>query len=362
MQRFLGLHPVEVVTFIPSKEIYEVRVPKNFSVPQFLRLARSTNPGIELEKNHKLQLTFPESFGRKEAGDHFKQLFWSDAQTIMSTNVKKFEKRIRVGVIDSGISPHYDLPKNLRGGMDLNGHGTHVAGIIGAIRGNDRGIEGMTSNADLRIYRVLNHLGGGTVVELIAALVEAQRDGCQIINLSVGTYKKSRLLYQALTDLARDGILMIAAAGNDSTDKPAYPASHPWVIGIGSYKTKRELSSFSNFGKANLTLSLPGEDVISTYIDERLESLSGTSMAAPMLTGILVELLSRVTDMPDPALIFEILRLHAAASNRRYGVTHSPFDFGIFFKEIIKYVRPSGIKKKPGKAPPGALGPSFPRQ
>lgn len=361
IQNYLNLHPVEVIAEVPERDIYAVRVPNQFTIPQFLDLSRQSNPGIHFEENDLLILNQPEAKGGK-IGDHLRSMKWSNTKSFLSTNLAKVPRRIKVGILDSGISPHYDLPVSAQGEIDENGHGTHVAGIVSALQNNDRGIDGMTELADLKVYKILNHTGAGSAVELISALVQAQREGCHIINLSVGSYRYSKLLFQTLTDLARDGIIMIAAAGNESTDKPSYPASHPFVLGVGSYKTKRQISEFSNFGNSNLMISLPGENIISTYINEQLKSLSGTSMAAPMLTGIMVEILARLKEQPDPGLIVEIFRLHRAGSNAKYGVQHAPLDFELLWKLIDTNLTKSGIKEKPKKASPGSLGPSFPRQ
>ena len=348
IRKFLMLYPVEVVDRVPQRNLYSVRIPTQFSQDEFLELCRQKLPEIYFEIDGRFDLNQPPA-GEGEIGEHLKSLQWSVATTYISTKTFVPFRRIKVGILDSGIATHYDLPSSTIGKEDFNGHGTHVTGIIAALQNNYRGIDGMTALADLKVYKVLSQDGNGSAIELIAALEQARKEGCEVINLSVGTHHYSKMLFETLTDLARDKIIMIAAAGNESTDKPTYPASHPFVIGVGSYQTKQKISDFSNFGSSNLEVSFPGENVISTHLDDQLKSMSGTSMAAPMMSALMVEILARLKTQPDPAVIMEIMRRHRNASNAKYKVEHAPFDIDILMKildETIFYVEKAILKKQ----------------
>lgn len=347
MRKFLMLHPVEVVNRVAHRDIYSVRIPTQFSKDEFLDLCKQNLPEIYFELDSRYDLNQPPNEG-DETEDYLKSIQWSTAMTYLSTKTFVPLRRIKVGILDSGIANHYDLPPSILGKKDLNGHGTHVAGIIAALQNNFRGIDGMTALADLKVYKVISKDGHGSAIELIAALEQARQEGCEVINLSVGTHEYSKLLFETLTDLARDKIIMVAAAGNESTDKPTYPASHPFVIGVGSYREKKSLSTFSNFGNSNLTISFPGENILSTHLDNQLKSMSGTSMAAPMMSALMIEILARLKTPPDPSKIMEIMGLYRKTSNAKYGVDHAPFDVHIFTKildETIFYVEKSILKK-----------------
>ena len=175
-------------------------------------------------------------------------------------------------------------------------HGTHVAGIIGAVGNNGKGIVGVNWQVKIMALKFLSSEGEGTVddaIECFEYVANMKDRGVNIIatNNSWGDYFYSQALYDAIYAHLQKGILCIAAAGNDAIDNaffPTYPASFylPNLISVAATNMFDELAEFSNYGRRMVHLGAPGEDVASTILDNNYAFASGTSMAAPHVTGL----------------------------------------------------------------------------
>jgi Tol biopolymer transport system component len=179
---------------------------------------------------------------------------------------------------------------------DDAGHGTHVAGTIGAVGDNGVGVVGVAWRVQLMPVRVLSVDGSGTTVELASAfdyVVRLKRRGVnvRVINCSWGGGFPSLALREAMQAAAAEGILMVCSAGNDHADldaRPTFPAVYdlPEIVSVGASTTCDEPSSFSNQGRVTVDLAAPGSGILSTFRGgERYAVLSGTSMAAPHVSG-----------------------------------------------------------------------------
>lgn len=173
------------------------------------------------------------------------------------------------------------------------GHGTHVAGIIGAVGNNGLGIAGIAWRVKLMAVKFIAADHTYTVSDAVTALDYARRHGAQIINASWGGYTfTSPALQDAFSALNDAGIIVVAAAGNDGSDndtKPLYPASYPYpnIISVAATTNDDTLAGFSNYGARTVDLGAPGQDVLSCWngSDSDYETLSGTSMACAHVTG-----------------------------------------------------------------------------
>lgn len=214
-----------------------------------------------------------------------------------------------VFVIDTGISDHPDLRGNLHpdfgwamdGGNGLNddnGHGTHVAGIIGAIGNNSRGIAGAFWDVNLVPVKFLGSGGGGSMYDAVRAVDHVRElkrtQGLErvIINASWGSRGDSAPLREAIRDAIEEGIVFVAAAGNDGTSNdqyPHFPSNYSFqnLIAVAALDPDGGLASYSNFGLSSVKIAAPGSQVLSTLPQERYGALSGTSMAAPAISGVL---------------------------------------------------------------------------
>jgi len=200
---------------------------------------------------------------------------------------------VKIGIVDSGIAMnHPELKDRYAGGYDFvqhdtypqdtDGHGTHVAGIAAATGNNGIGIAGVGWRTKLLVARVLT-AEGATDTDVAKGIIWVTDHGASVINISLGTYYDSDTLHQAIQYAQEKGVLVVAAAGNESTNIPLYPAAYPGVIGVAATNQDDRYASFSNYG-SYVDISAPGVDIYSTY-PGGYAYMSGTSMAAPFVTG-----------------------------------------------------------------------------
>ena len=199
---------------------------------------------------------------------------------------------VTVAVIDSGMFRHPLLRPRVVGygydyvdadedpGNDLNGHGTHVAGII----------VDCTPGLPVYLYpiRVLDASARGTLSNVISAVLEAGEAGASLINLSLNTPVQSELLKSAVRQAVASGIAVVAAAGNDAEDAAEFvPAGMPdaGVIVVGSVESNGSRSAYSNYG-ASVDVYAYGSEIVSCSRTGGLISRSGTSQAAPHITAL----------------------------------------------------------------------------
>ncbi|WP_167553051.1 peptidoglycan-binding protein [Evansella clarkii] len=204
-------------------------------------------------------------------------------------------KGIKIAVLDTGISQHNDLI--IAGGVsftsythvDDHGHGTHVAGIIGA-KDNDFGVVGVAPDAEIYAVKVLGQDGTGKVSDVIAGVEWAVANNMDIINLSLGTPNDSPALKRVIDYAYEQGILVIAAGGNNglrsgSGDNVDYPARFDSVMAVAAINKSNERASFSATGNT-IEIAGPGVEILSTDINNRYSYRNGTSMAASYVTGV----------------------------------------------------------------------------
>lgn len=176
---------------------------------------------------------------------------------------------------------------------DVKGHGTHVAGTVAA-RANKVGVIGSNPIAKIMNLKVLNDQGSGNSSNIARASYYALLNGAKIINMSLGGESYNSAFYDILKAVQNHGSLIIAAAGNTATNndiKPHYPASYnlPGIISVAASNTQGRKASFSNYGKVSVDLYAPGESIVSTFSSSNSSyaRMSGTSMAAPLVSGAL---------------------------------------------------------------------------
>lgn len=225
----------------------------------------------------------------------------------------------RVWIIDTGVDPdHPDLnvDQTLSRSFitsettieDNNGHGTHVAGIIGALN-NTRGVLGVASGATIIALKALDGQGNGNSSSIMRALnyIGQNAQAGEVVNISLGTDTISAALDNAVRTLADRGILFAIAAGNDAVkanlSSPAR-VNAPNVFTVSAIDSLGRLARFSNFGNDVIDFAAPGVDIVSTFSQGRYARLSGTSMAAPHVAGILVlngaRIITKGTALNDP--------------------------------------------------------------
>lgn len=180
-------------------------------------------------------------------------------------------------------------------------HGTHVAGTIAGTGGNGLGVTGVSWRSRVMALKFLGPGGSGYVSDAVAALDYAVRQGVRVSNNSWGGPTSSRTLRDAIDRAGAAGHLVVAAAGNDGVNlegTPTYPASYPSgnIVSVAATDQDDRLATFSNYGSTSVDLAAPGVRILSTLPGGAYGQYSGTSMAAPHVTGAALLLLSEDPD------------------------------------------------------------------
>lgn len=213
-----------------------------------------------------------------------------------------FTDEVVVGVVDTGIANDHEylagriIPTGFNSidttddCYDDRGHGTHVAGII---------VANTLDNVKIKPYKALNKNGQGTSMQVYLGIQAAVEDGCDVINLSLSIRGVNELLQEAVTNAFNNGIVTVAASGNKGVDLatiPYSPACFDEVVTVGSCGNSHYPSTFSNYGTP-CEVFAPGENIISTYLDNKYKSMSGTSMATPFITAAVTYLILKDAEL-----------------------------------------------------------------
>lgn len=207
-----------------------------------------------------------------------------------------------IAVIDTGVDPgELDLKDKLVPGYDFvnedaepwddQGHGTRIALIAAAAGNNGYGGAGIAYGARVMPLKALNNAGSGTHASIAKAIVWATDNGADIINLSIGGPYASRTLEDAVNYAWRRGVLLVAAAGNENSNVPVYPAAYEPVLAVTGTTREQQRAGFSNWGDY-VGVAAPGMNIPITYRGSH-QTGSGTSLAAPQVAGVAALVLSR---------------------------------------------------------------------
>ncbi|MDQ2985523.1 MAG: S8 family serine peptidase [Armatimonadota bacterium] len=246
---------------------------------------------------------------------------------VVNADVNAFEawdtwtggNNITLAVVDSGVSPHPELTGKLVPGWNTNnntsntldalGHGIHVAGTAGALGNNNIGIAGVSFGVLIMPMRVLSNSGNGTEAQCGAGIVWAADHGADICTMSLQFYTGSQTFRDMVDYAYGQGLLLIAATGNNVGNVVAFPARFDNCYGVGATTHTDAIAGFSNYGP-QCDISAPGQDVYSIYLGNGYQTLSGTSMATPHVSGLASLLWSY-----DPGLandeVFDVITLTA---------------------------------------------------
>ncbi|NDG26483.1 MAG: protease, partial [Proteobacteria bacterium] len=185
------------------------------------------------------------------------------------------------------------------------GHGTHCAGILGAVGDNAKGISGMSQRISIMASRFLGADGSGDLMGAVKSIDYATENGANVISASWGaasTASNAQPIIDAISRANDKGIIFVAAASNDGKNNDryeVYPANTqlPNVITVAATTESETKPSWSNFGQAKVSLAAPGEKIYSTLPGDRFGELSGTSMATPLVSGLAGLLLAHNSDL-----------------------------------------------------------------
>lgn len=246
---------------------------------------------------------------------------------------------IKVAILDTGMDfTHPDLvgswidKADFTGSpyreTDKKGHGTHAAGIIAA-RQDHRGVVGIAPQAKLLIAKVLDDDGYATIKSVVDGIKWAIKKDADIISTSFGSQNSIPEIYDAVKEAVDAGIFVIASSGNDSFKHVDYPAAHDEVVAVGAINKDRTRADFSSYtpGRIEVDIVAPGNNIYSTYPTGAYRKLSGTSMAAPFVTGVVALML---------------------AKHRDYG-GHTPITN---YKQLLKHLRKTATDLGPNRRQP----------
>ena len=246
---------------------------------------------------------------------------------------------VTVAVIDTGISqgpdlkktkfvPGYDFVNDRESAIDDNGHGTHVAGTIAQSTNNRYGVAGIAYGAKLMPLKVLSRAGGGTISDIAEAIRFAADNGAHVINMSLGGGGDSKLMREAIEYAHKKGVVIVAAAGNESNKSASYPALYPNVIAVSAVGPDRQKTSYSNYG-TGVDIAAPGGATRSNEQDGILQEtinplttdafqfkyFQGTSMASPHVAGVAALVKSRRPQL-SPDQVWNVLKSSAQPVNK----------------------------------------------
>lgn len=256
----------------------------------------------------------------------------------LADNIWTNDKESENGADDDGNGYKDDLHGwdfvNQTGKMgDYNGHGTHCAGIAAAVGGNGIGIAGANPDALIMPVTIMQSNGTGDVATIIKGIDYAVKNGADVINMSFGGYDYSIAEEQALGK-AYSKCVLVASAGNDGkciteshphpypVPEPMYPAAFTYVLGVmAAGNAAGSLASYSNYDDDgptyseynqeklyNYELTAPGSNIISTYPGGRYKSMSGTSMASPLVAGIVSRLIQTKEYLSKEMLFGDLIK------------------------------------------------------
>ncbi|TFG15462.1 hypothetical protein EU537_00145 [Candidatus Thorarchaeota archaeon] len=295
---------------------------------------------------------------------------FEDAKDVVPGNVAG--AGVKVAILDTGIDyTHPDLDDVYAGGYDYvdndadpldgNGHGTHCAGIVAA-EDNGEGVIGVAPKTSIYSVRVLDDQGSGYTSDIIAGIDWAVDNGMNVVSMSLGGggYDSS---FDAAINRAYDaGLVVVAASGNDGEGTISYPAAYDNAIAVGAIDSNHDLASFSNYGSEQEVVA-PGVDIYSTMptysvtltswwygYNQNYDQMSGTSMACPMVAGVVSLILDANPDL-TPSEVRDIL--HTTSVD--YGANGWDQYFGWGAVDAEAAVDQAGGGGTPSDDPPSCL-------
>ena len=193
-------------------------------------------------------------------------------------------------LISSGVTGNDGYGSNDTGDWfnDGHGHGTHVAGTISAFGGNNTGVVGVNRNGELQLHIVKVFNDSGSWVygsDLVVAVDQCVSAGSNVISMSLGGGASSSAEQAAFDNALANGVLSIAAAGNDGNSAMSYPASYDSVMSVAAVDSNKSVANFSQYN-SQVEIAAPGVDIMSTLPNNSYAAWSGTSMATPHVSGV----------------------------------------------------------------------------
>ncbi len=402
LRKTLLLSVISLMTFFAYSAIFNNNISYTLVENQFIHSVSSLDEANKLADDYNLELLEYDSYGiatylntenidtllinngfsynsyasveappwqtSSEEDPYLRNQYALDMETVIDTwGVTEGSADITIAIIDTGIDIYHEeftgrissLSKNVVTGavgltavIDDFGHGTMVAGIIGANKDNSVGIAGITQNTTLLVIKA-NQTGEGAFFDsdVIEGIYYSIDNGADVINLSLGSTYPNPNTRDAIDVAIENGIVVVGASGNDGDDTLNYPASFDQVISVGALDNTYTIAEYSNYNE-QVDISAPGSDILTTSIDGGYMYGSGTSFAAPQVTGIIALYMSvypdaTVAEIKDK-LFITAMDLGADSLDEYYGYgLVQAYDFVVATYYTITYVTFPGTPVEP---------------
>lgn len=308
------LETADILDWDSDQNIMRVKLKKEVAIANWINEWKN-NPNIEyIQPNYIVKISEMPNDTNLNQQSYLQQINAEQAWEVTA------ESPVIIAILDTGIDlNHLDLKNNLVEGINLidkeklpqdgNGHGTNIAGIVGAVGNNAIGISGVVWKSRIMPIKVLNdEEGKGNSFLVGQGIKYAVDNGAGIILLSAGEPNYSPFMAEAVNYAEANGVVVIAAAGNESR-KLNYPAAFSNVISVGAVDNRDRYLSYSNYGQ-QLDVVAPGDRIYTTKLGGDYTINSGTSMAAPQVAG-LAALLLQVHPNLSPKEVSDILKFSA---------------------------------------------------
>ncbi|MET1029357.1 S8 family peptidase [Domibacillus tundrae] len=295
---------VSVIKRLPGLKYDVVQVPKSKKLSDVIGVYKTRSEVLAITPSIQYKAFAGTPDPKAAKMDHLAMLNMGKALSYAGKN------NVTIAVVDAGVDyKHPDLKANLLKPYNVANparnpvrdlHGTHVAGIIASSKDNGLGGYGVFPNAKILPVDVFNGSIGANDFTIAEGITYSVDQGADVINLSLGGFMPSAVVEEAIQYAIDSGVVIVAAAGNESTDQYSYPAAYPGVISVGNVAGSKTLSDSSNYG-ASVDVVAPGENIYSTAYGaesgSKFERLTGTSMASPMVAAAAGLLKSKYPDL-----------------------------------------------------------------
>ncbi|HEC86250.1 MAG TPA: hypothetical protein ENI49_00010, partial [Thermoplasmatales archaeon] len=334
-----SIEPVFKDNSLPLTNTFKIIFPESIEDPEKIITAFKNNPAIEyIEPDYVYMLTstypndpyFSYQWALNQSNDH-------DIDAPEAWDYERGNGSITVAVIDTGVDYyHPDLSSNIwintnetpgngvdddgngyvddvRGWnfvtndnlpFDDSGHGTHCAGIIGAVGNNGIGVSGVCWNCSImpvKCFIGVGTTGIGFASTIARGIVYAADNGADVISMSFGAYADYQLIKDAIEHAYNKGVVLVAAAGNDDTLLRMYPAAYPEVIAVAATNQTDGRAYFSNWGSW-IDVAAPGDGIYSTASYTNYGYKDGTSMACAYASGLAALIKSQNDSLSNEAI------------------------------------------------------------
>jgi subtilisin family serine protease len=288
-----GLYSAKIIARIPQVNVCQLKLPMGSDLSAIEQAYRESSLVEQIEPNILLRL--PEVIPNDE---EFADQWGLEKMMVPEAwNLTTGSSSVIVAILDTGIDAnHPDLADRIVAGYDVvngkagipeddHGHGTEMAGIVAAKGQNGTGITGINWNCRVLAVKVLDSNGVGSAADVAQGLIYAAEHGAQIVNMSFGGYGNSDLLNDTIQYVHQRNVVLVAAAGNEGTDSPVYPAAYPNVLAVTATGPEDQRWPGASFGNY-LDLAAPGVGILTTDFNGGYRFGTGTSHAAAMVAGV----------------------------------------------------------------------------